>query len=90
MARHRSRTMRSMEELILPEGWIKHDGAGIPVPDASRPAVMYRIGTRLAVGAYEARWNRDRAQDSWTWKEGSREPMDIVAYRPEPVGLDTL
>lgn len=70
----------------VPPGWTAHDGSGMPVPEHSCPGVIYRIGTRMAAGKTEARWHRDRAEDSWTWPTGSREPMDIVAYKAEPVG----
>lgn len=78
-------TRRSTRKPVsIPAGWTQHDGSGIPVPERSCPAIIFRIGTRVKAGSFEAAHWRDRADDSWTWREGSKAPMDIVAYQAEP------
>jgi hypothetical protein len=57
--------------------WIRHDGGACPVHPFSRPAVMHRMGSRSQMGIRDAKDLR--------WEHGNRqEPMDIVAYWPEP------
>jgi hypothetical protein len=77
MARSKSRLKWIADDADLPQGWLRHDGGECPVPNCSRPAVMHRMGSRSQMGKTNAIDLR--------WKHGDRqEPMDIVAYRPEP------
>ena len=62
----------------LPEGWIEHDGSGLPIGSDEQPAVMFRMGTKTRGGSAPAsHWG-----DMWTWDADARpEPMVIVAYK---------
>jgi len=67
----------------IPEGWTRHDGAGCPVDRDSRPAVMFRSGSRMQPGLRKAEeWQSFGGSDLWNWNE-EPERFDIVAYRPE-------
>lgn len=78
-------TRRSTRKpVVIPAGWTAHDGSGMPVLGSTSPGVIFRIGTRTKVGAFDALHWQDRAEDSWSWSPGSTEPMDIIAFREEP------
>ena len=64
----------------LPAGWIAHDGGPCPLEDTARPAVMFRSGSKMQLGAFPAvHWrNAIDGKSFWEW-EGDR--FDIVAYR---------
>lgn len=75
---------RSPEKPRIPTGWTPHNGEGCPVDPLSRPAVKFRIGGKTRRGVMTAEhWINMGAGSCWDWGEGSRGPMDIVAYLPE-------
>lgn len=68
--------------VVVPEGWTEHDGSGLPVHPHSRPALLFRIGTKTRMGGRPAGEYQDYAQDPWTWDRPGA--MDIIAYLDEP------
>lgn len=65
---------------VIPDGWLAHDGSGCPLDDAARPALLLRSGTIMPAGHITATsWG-----SHWRWASTSKNPGDIVAYRPEP------
>lgn len=75
----------------LPEGWIRHDGAGCPVPPDSAPGVMFRYGATAQLGgALATHWTS--GNDGRSWWDWDGDSHDIVAYCPHPeiVGLPPI
>ena len=74
MVRRRSRPRQHCE---LAEGWRPHDGSPCPVDPASKPAILFRMDTRIAAAARRA---DSYGATGWDHDGG---PMDIVGYCPE-------
>ena len=75
---------RSPEHPRIPTGWTQHNGEGCPVDPLSKPAVMFRIGSKTPRDMQTAEhWINMGEGSCWDWEEGSRGPMDIVAYWEE-------
>lgn len=75
---------RSPEKPRVPVGWTAHNGGGCPVHPHSKPAVMFRIGSKTPRDMQTAEhWINMGEGSCWEWEEGSRGAMDIVAYWPE-------
>lgn len=79
MPRRSSRPKWITPDTPLPEGWERHDGGACPLPADSKPAVMFRMGTRFQPGL--------RTAASWgdMWGDTGR-PMEIVAFRRDNGG----
>lgn len=75
---------RSPAKPRIPAGWTPHKGGGCPVHPDSKPAVMFRIGSKTPRDMQTAEhWINMSAGSCWEWEEGSRAPMDIIAYWEE-------
>ena len=75
---------KSRRSLTIPTGWTEHSGGGCPVHPDSKPAVMFRIGSKTPRDMQTAEhWINMGAGSCWEWEEGSRGAMDIIAYWPE-------
>lgn len=73
------------DAVVVPEGWIKHDGGPCPVDPMTRPGVRFRDGSSNPPGLIRARlW---QWLDGDWWKHETRNDhagCDIIAYKPEP------
>lgn len=77
--------------MILPPGWLPHDGQDCPVDPASYPAIMkrrlahgMRTNFKTANGVYPASyWDGYGNRNCWLWLPGSEDGEDIVAYQPD-------
>ena len=75
---------RSPAKPRVPTGWTAHNGKGCPVDPRSKPAVMFRMGSKTPRDMQPAEhWINMGEGSCWEWEEGSRDPMDIVAYWEE-------
>ena len=74
---------RTSRTVTVPDGFILHDGKGCPVDAESYPRVIFRIGTRTTNQRPAGHWIDMGEGSSWEWEEGSRSPMDIIAFMPD-------
>lgn len=83
MVRRTSRPRMLPNDVELDEGWIRHDGSGCPVSLESRPAILFRSGTRFALGARAAdEWEAFEEGSCWQWRGREPSGFDILAYWP--------
>lgn len=89
MVRRTSRPRLLPDDVELEEGWIRHDGSGCPIDQASRPGILFRAGTRFQPGKRRAEdWQRFSNGDCWSWEGRDPDGFDIVAYSPESEFVD--